>query len=174
LRYYTEVLTGQFIEDLVQCSILHDIGKVAIPDSVLFNPSKFNLVEFETMKQHSEYGAKAIEDAIRESEDEDSHLLLARDIAYFHHERWDGSGYPNGLKGEQIPLCARIVALADVYDALTTERRYKRPYTHDEAKQVITQGRAMHFDPKLVDAFMDADEDFRLIKNVISGKRAES
>src|SRR5208283_4644171 len=130
---YKEFMTQQFVEDLVQCSVLHDIGKVGIPDAILFNSKKFGIDEFEVMKRHSVYGGAALEEAAHEAGDKDSYLYLAKDVAYYHHERWDGNGYPFGLKGEEIPLSARVVAVADVYDALTTERRYKRSYSHEEA-----------------------------------------
>jgi PAS domain S-box-containing protein len=165
---FLEILTEAYIEDLVQCSVLHDIGKVGIPDSVLFNPRKFGINEYEIMKQHSIMGGKALEDAAKEAGQKESYLFLARDIAYYHHERWDGSGYPFGLRGEDIPLAARIVALADVYDALTTERRYKRSYSHEEARAVIVEDRAKHFDPDVVDAFSEAEAEFKHIRDVVS------
>lgn len=167
---YKEILTEQFIEDLVQCSVLHDIGKVGIPDSILFNPKKFGINEFEIMKQHSIYGGKALEDAANEAGQKESYLFLARDIAYYHHERWDGTGYPFELKGEDIPLSARIVAIADVYDALTTERRYKRSYSHEESKRIIMQDKGKHFDPELVDAFIEAESEFKRIRDEVSVK----
>jgi PAS domain S-box-containing protein len=170
-RHYREVLTEQFIEDLVQCSVLHDIGKVGIPDSILFNPKKFGINEFEIMKQHSIYGGKALEDAANEAGQKESYLFLARDIAYYHHERWDGAGYPFGLKEEDIPLSARIVAIADVYDALTTERRYKRSYSHEEARTIIIQDKGKHFDPEVVEAFIEAESEFKRIRDEVSAKR---
>lgn len=167
---YRPLLTESFIEDLVQCSVLHDIGKVGIPDSILFHPKKFGINEFEIMKQHSIYGGKALEDAANEAGQKESYLFLARDIAYYHHERWDGTGYPFGLKGEKIPLAARIVAVADVYDALTTERRYKRSYSHEEAKGIIIRDKDKHFDPELVDAFIEAEWEFHRIRDEGSAK----
>jgi PAS domain S-box-containing protein len=169
---YRQILRKEFVEDLVQCSVLHDIGKVGIPDSVLFNPKKFGIDEFQIMKQHSIYGGKALEDAANEAGQKESYLFLARDIAYYHHERWDGSGYPFGLKGEDIPLSARIVAIADVYDALTTERRYKRSYSHEEAMTVIIRDRGRHFDPELVDAFIEAEPEFKRIRDKVCVQRA--
>jgi len=159
---YRDIMTERFIEDLVQCSVLHDIGKVAIPDSILFNPQKFGSEEYEIMKQHALYGGKALEEASLEIGDE-SYLSLGKDVAYYHHEHWDGSGYPFGLKGHQIPLAARIVAVADVYDALTTERRYKHAFSHKEAVAFIVDARGKQFDPVIVDAFVEVEEDFRRI-----------
>jgi len=162
---YCEVMTDQFIDDLVQSSILHDIGKVAIPDSILFNTRKFGADEYAVMKGHAVHGGRALEKAANET-GEDSFLSLGRDIAYYHHERWDGTGYPFQLKGEEIPLTARIVAIADVYDALTTLRRYKKAYSHDDAFEVVVGGRGKQFDPDLVDAFVEVADDFRRIREM--------
>jgi PAS domain S-box-containing protein len=164
---YKEFMTRQFSEDLIQCSVLHDIGKVGIPDSILFNPKKFGIDEFEVMKRHSVYGGTALEEAAREAGDKESYLFLAKDVAYYHHERWDGTGYPYGLKGEEIPLSARIVAVADVYDALTTERRYKRSYSHQEARELIVKEKSKQFDPELVEAFIDVEEQFKAIRDKV-------
>lgn len=169
---YRQFMTPEFIEDLVQCAVLHDIGKVAIPDSILFNPRKFGIDEYEIMKQHAIFGGKALEEAAIEAGEKEGYLLLAKDVAYYHHERWDGSGYPYGLKGEEIPLAARIVAVVDVYDALITERRYKRPYSHEEARTVILQGKGTQFDPELVEAFLDVEEEFERIRDKVTSTDA--
>jgi len=160
---YSEVMTEQFIDDLIQSSLLHDIGKVWLPDSILFKPGKFNREEYDIMKRHCAYGAQALEEAADETE-QDSFLAMGRDIAYYHHERWDGTGYPSGLGGEEIPLSARVVAITDVYDALTTERRYKRAYTHEEACSLIIENKGHQFDPDLVDAFLEVEQEFRKIR----------
>jgi response regulator RpfG family c-di-GMP phosphodiesterase len=136
---------------------------VAIPDSILFNPGKFGVDDFEIMKQHAIHGGRALDEAAQETEEE-SFLSFGRDIAYYHHERWDGMGYPFGLQGEEIPLTARIVAIADVFDALTTRRRYKRAYTHEEAFAILVEERGKQFDPDLVDAFVEVAEEFRKIR----------
>ena len=162
-KKYTDVVTDRFIDFLVQSAILHDIGKVAIPDSILFNPGKFGVDDFEIMKQHAIHGGRALDEAAQETEEE-SFLSFGRDIAYYHHERWDGMGYPFGLQGEEIPLSARIVAIADVFDALTTRRRYKRAYTHEEAFAILVEERGKQFDPDLVDAFVEVAEEFRKIR----------
>jgi response regulator RpfG family c-di-GMP phosphodiesterase len=156
-------MTEQFIDDLVQSSLLHDIGKVRLPDSILFKSGKFSSEEYDIMKQHCLCGGQALEEAAGETE-EDSFLALGRDIAYYHHERWDGTGYPSGLSGEEIPLAARVVAIADVYDALTMERRYKRAYTHEQASSLIVEKRGRQFDPDLVDAFVEMEHEFREIR----------
>lgn len=164
-KRFQESMTDEFVEDLVQCSVLHDVGKVGIPDSILFNPRKFGIDEFEIMKQHAIYGGKALEEAAKEIGEEQSYLSLGKDVAYYHHEHWDGTGYPLGLKGEDIPLAARIVAIADVYDALTSERRYKLAFTHSEAVRMIVGLKGRQFDPGLVDAFVEVAEEFRRIRD---------
>jgi putative two-component system response regulator len=132
---------------------------VAIPDSVLLKPGRLSDREFEMMKEHTLLGAKTL-DAALSQHPEARFLRMARDIAASHHERWDGTGYPNKLKGEEIPLCGRIVALADVYDALTTKRVYKGAFTHDVARSIIVEGRGTHFDPDIVDAYLANESTF--------------
>ncbi len=166
---YAAIMTDQFIEDLVQSSVLHDIGKVGMPDSVLFTSRKFGLAEREIMKEHTEIGGKALEEAVSES-GEDSFLTLGKDIAFSHHERWDGTGYPRGLKEEEIPLSARIVAIADVYDALTTRRRYKQAYSHNEACSLLAEMSGKQFDPTLVEVFMEIQDTFREIRQKYSSE----
>ena len=138
---------------------------MGIPDSILFNSNKFGIDEFEVMKRHSVYGGAALEEAAHEAGDKESYLFLAKDVAYYHHERWDGNGYPYGLKRDEIPLSARIVAVADVYDALTTERRYKRSYSHQEARDLIVQEKGKQFDPELVEAFLEVEDQFNAIRD---------
>lgn len=160
---HREVLSERFIADLVDSAILHDIGKVGIPDSVLFKPGKLGQDEYETMKEHAILGGRALEEAARET-GEESFLSVGRDVAYYHHERWDGSGYPAGLKGEQIPLAARIISIADVYDALTSERRYKKTYSHEEACAMLSQESGQKFDPELTRAFLEVEDAIREIR----------
>jgi len=167
---YGEIMTESFVEDLIQCSVLHDIGKVAIPDAILFNPRKFGMDEFEIMKQHAIYGGRALEEAASEAGAGESYLTMGKDVAYYHHEHWDGSGYPFGLGGRDIPLAARIVAITDVYDALTTERRYKNAYSHDEACEIIVKEKGRKFDPDLVDVFLEVEVEFRRIRDAVSGQ----
>ncbi len=160
---YNTIITPEYIEDIFQSSILHDIGKVGIPDAILLKPGRLNDEEFEVIKRHATMGGDAI--AIIESRIEEStFLFMGKEIAYYHHEKWDGSGYPKGLKGEQIPLSARIVALADVYDALTTKRFYKEAYTHEKSKKIITDLKGSHFDPEMVDAFLVLETEFNTIR----------
>lgn len=144
-------------------SPLHDIGKVGIPDAVLRKPGRLNAAEFEIMKTHTTLGAETLDAALARFP-EARFLHVARNIAASHHERWDGSGYPLGLAGEEIPLCARVVALADVYDALTTRRCYKEAYSHLVARSIIEADSGKHFDPRVVAAFLSAEEEFLAIQ----------
>ncbi len=151
---HAALITDEFVRDLKRSAPLHDIGKVGIPDSILLKPGKLNASEWEIMKTHPEIGATTLESVILENRNQ-GFLLMGRDIAWCHHEKWDGSGYPRALAGEEIPLSARILALADVYDALTTVRPYKDAWTHEEAMAWIEDGAGAHFDPRIVQAFSE-------------------
>ncbi|MCG8614886.1 MAG: response regulator [Desulfobacterales bacterium] len=159
---YTNVLTEEVIELLFKSAPLHDIGKVGVADSILLKPDRLTDKEFEAMKLHTSYGRDALRFA-KEKLGRNSFMDYAREIAYTHHERWDGSGYPLGLAGEEIPLSGRLMALADVYDALISQRVYKLPMGHINAVSIIESGRGTHFDPDIVDAFMEIKDDFRII-----------
>jgi putative two-component system response regulator len=159
---HPEATTEGFAEQLYQSSPLHDIGKVGIPDRILLKPAKLSGTEWEIMKTHTVIGGDTLKAADLEA-GRDSFLAMGRDIAYFHHERWDGQGYPTGLAGEQIPLAARIVAVSDVYDALTSRRPYKEPLSHEVSKKIIVDGRGTLFDPDIVDAFLSREERFMAI-----------
>lgn len=152
-------IDGEFVSLIYMTSPLHDIGKVGIPDSVLLKPGRLSSAEFEIMKQHTLIGGTTLE-ALTTAHPEAQFLSMARDIALTHHERFDGTGYPQGLAGEEIPLCGRITTLADVYDALTTRRVYKPDYGHSVARDLIIEGRGSHFDPDIVDAFLRCEEEF--------------
>jgi putative two-component system response regulator len=154
---FRDEVDGDYVQLLYMTSPLHDVGKVGIPDSILLKPGPLTAEEFEIMKQHTIIGSKTL-GAAAEAHPEAKFLCLARDIAQTHHERYDGSGYPDGLMGEEIPLCGRIVALADVYDALTTKRVYKPAFSHEKAREIIVDGSGSHFDPDIVSAFL-ANED---------------
>ena len=151
--------TRNHIETLALASSLHDIGKVGIPDAVLLKPGRFTPQEREVMERHAAIGGECLK-AIGDQLGEDDFLQLAREIAYCHHEKWDGTGYPFQISGESIPLAARIVALADVYDALRSRRPYKDPMSHAKAKKIILEGCGNHFDPQIVNAFLDCEEQF--------------
>jgi putative two-component system response regulator len=153
-----------FIRDIYQTSPLHDIGKIGIPDSVLLKPGRLSDREFDVMKTHTAIGSDTLNAAVKEFPDA-KFLQMARDIAGGHHERFDGTGYPSALAGDNIPLSARIVAVADVYDALTSKRVYKNAFNHDVAKSIISEETGSHFDPKIVTAFLAVEEEFLKIKN---------
>lgn len=158
------VIDDTFIKKLYDSSPLHDIGKVGIPDKILLKPGKLTLREIEVMKKHTLIGGDTLHVADLEA-GENSFLKMSRDIAYFHHERVDGRGYPFGLRGDMIPLAARITALADVYDALASRRPYKEPFSHEESRAIILAGRGAQFDPKVVDAFLARENQFLEIRN---------
>ena len=155
---YTEAINDEFIDDLVRSAPLHDIGKVGIPDAILLKPGKLTESEWEIMKTHSEIGAHTLNDVIRENKNP-GFLEMGRDIAWCHHEKWDGGGYPRGIAGEDIPLAARILAIADIYDALTTERPYKRPWTHQKAIDWIASLGGNHLDPQVVTSFLKRSDE---------------
>ncbi len=160
---FETVIDEQFIELLYLTSPLHDIGKVGIPDSVLTKPGKLTSDEFAVMKTHTVIGGETIR-ATAAAYPQASFLKMAMDVVMYHHERWDGTGYPEGLAGNNIPLSARIVALADVYDALTSKRVYKAAFDHESASKIIIDGRGTHFDPMLVDAFLQVQDAMNAIR----------
>jgi putative two-component system response regulator len=162
-KYQAEV-DGQYVQLLYLTSPLHDIGKVGIPDRVLLKPGRLDPEEFELMKSHTVLGGQTLE-AAAQAHPEAQFLAMARDIALTHHERFDGRGYPRGLSGEEIPLCGRITALADVYDALTTKRVYKPRFSHETARSIILEGRGTHFDPDVVEAFRARESDFLAVSH---------
>ncbi|PMH46564.1 two-component system response regulator [Vibrio sp. 10N.286.49.B3] len=159
---YADQIDGDYIDILFKSAPLHDIGKVGVPDAILLKPGKLNSAEWEEMKKHAEYGKLAMENAEHEY-GTSSYLNVAKEIAYGHHERWDGSGYPQGLMGINIPLSARIMALADCYDALISRRVYKAAFSHEKATEIIKQGSGSHFDPQIVEAFEVIEEQFMKI-----------
>jgi response regulator RpfG family c-di-GMP phosphodiesterase len=150
--WFRDVITDEWIAILEKSAPLHDIGKVGVPDHILRKPGKLSPEEWCVMKTHAEIGAQTLRSVMGASSAQ-PFLAMSHDIAYAHHEKWDGGGYPRGLAGEQIPLCARIVALADVYDALTSDRPYKKAWKHEDALAWLIQGSGAHFDPRVVDAF---------------------
>jgi len=160
---FSAVLTDSYINLLFKSAPLHDIGKVGIPDRILLKPGKFEPHEFEIMKTHTTLGRAAIEHAERSLGTPMAFLSIAKEIAYSHQEKWDGSGYPEGLAGEAIPVSARLMAVADVYDALISRRVYKDGMPHEKAVQIIIEGKGKHFDPDMIDAFIGLQEEFRAI-----------
>jgi putative two-component system response regulator len=156
---YTDQVTRQIVDDIYRSSPLHDIGKVGIPDAILLKPGRLTRSEFEIMKRHCEIGAESLEQAARQDQC-GTFLHMAVDIARYHHERFDGTGYPHGLSGTDIPLPARIVALADVFDALTSVRVYKVASDPETARRTIEEEEGTHFDPAVVAAFRARYDDF--------------
>lgn len=159
-RYF---LSEAMIETLFKSAPLHDIGKVGIPDAILLKPGKYLPEEFEIMKTHTTLGRDAIEHAETQLGIKVEFLRIAKEIAYYHHEKWDGSGYPTGRSGDDIPISARLMALADVYDALISKRVYKEGMSHERAVSIIVEGRGSHFDEDVVDAFLQIQDAFRTI-----------
>jgi response regulator RpfG family c-di-GMP phosphodiesterase len=152
---FSDELTDDNIDMIFKSAPLHDVGKVGIPDAILLKPGKLTDEEFDVMRGHPDIGAKALAQAERYySQDDTRFLHYAKEIALCHHEKWDGTGYPSGLVGAQIPISARLMALADVYDALISPRVYKPAFSHEKALDIILSGRATHFDPDVVDAFL--------------------
>jgi len=150
---WCKYITDQYVEDLGESSVLHDIGKIGIPETVLLKPDKLTTEEFELMKTHTTIGGDALTKADQETGVR-SFLTLGKEVAYYHHEKFNGAGYPKGLKGEDIPLSARIVALADVYDALTSDRPYRKALSHEEAFNIINEQMGeSHFDPVILEIF---------------------
>lgn len=162
---FRSTLTPEKIRLMVLSSPLHDIGKVGIPDHILLKPGALTPQEYEVMKKHTTIGRDAILCAETQIGDAETFLSCAREIAYCHHEKWDGTGYPQGLCAEQIPLSARLMAVVDVYDALTTRRIYKDAILHEEAVSIIKRDANKHFDPDVVEAFLRIEEKFQEIKS---------
>lgn len=170
---FKTVLSDDIIATLYKSAPLHDIGKVGIPDRILLKPGRLDHDEFEIMKQHATIGAEAIAAAEKQAGSGNCFLQTAREIAQFHHEKWDGSGYPQGLQGSEIPLSARLMAIADVYDALVSKRIYKPPFSHEKAVSIILEGRGSHFDPDMTDAFAALQQEFHQIAQRFSDEDAD-
>ncbi len=160
---FAAYLTVPTIKLLFKSAPLHDIGKVGIPDRILLKPGKLTPEEFEIMKTHTKLGRDAIAHAEQQLGVDVGFLSIAKEIAYSHQEKWDGSGYPEGLQGDAIPISARLMAVADVYDALISRRVYKEPMSHEDAMEIIRQTAGRHFDPDMVAAFLEIHETFRTI-----------
>jgi putative two-component system response regulator len=157
---FAHYLDARTIDALAQSAPLHDIGKVGMPDHILLKPGALTPEEWAIMKTHAELGSRAIAKAEADTEHEVEFLDIAKELAHCHHEKWDGSGYPRGLAGDDIPISARLMALADVFDALICKRVYKAAFPPEEARRIIVEGQGKHFDPDLVAAFVDNFETF--------------
>lgn len=173
LPSYKGRLSEEQWEMIWKSAPLHDLGKVGIPDSILLKPGKLTTEEFREMQRHPQIGRDALNAAEMRMGTESSFLCVAKEIAYAHHERWDGTGYPQGLSGEAIPLSARLMAVADVYDALISKRVYKSAMSHEAAVDFIRAGRGTHFDPSIVDCFLDDPDEFRHIATLFSDETDE-
>ncbi|MEI6874525.1 MAG: HD domain-containing phosphohydrolase [Spirochaetota bacterium] len=163
---FKDYLSDETIDLLKKSSSLHDIGKVGIPDAILLKPGKLSLEEFEIMKTHTTLGRDAILAGEKVLDSPASFLRHSREIAWCHHEKWDGTGYPRGLREDEIPLSARLMALADVYDALISKRVYKAAFSHERAVSIIQEGAGTHFDPDIAAAFLDVSDRFREIASM--------
>ncbi|MBF0218482.1 MAG: two-component system response regulator [Gammaproteobacteria bacterium] len=172
---FAEHLDDSVIDLLYKSAPLHDIGKVGIPDRILLKPDRLNVEEFEIMKRHPGYGRAAIAKAEQLlGDNQSSFLRYARDIAYTHHEKWDGSGYPRGLAGDAIPLAGRLMAVADVYDALISQRVYKPAFTHEKSVEIIIAGSGSYFDPRIIATFVCIAEEFRGIAKAFSDTNVDT
>ncbi len=160
--YYAEKINDKFVSDVVRSAPLHDVGKINISDGILNKPGKLTPEEFEIMKTHTTAGKKILENAISTVQGE-NYMKEARNMAAYHHERWDGKGYPEGLHGEGIPLSARIMAVADVFDALTSPRIYKPAFSMEQSIDMIKEGAGTQFDPRCVEVFLDSINEVKLV-----------
>ena len=158
--YFTKEINGEFLETIYKASPLHDIGKVGIPDNILLKPGRLTEEEFAVMKTHVGIGYQTLS-KIQLEYSRNGFLKMGMDIALCHHEKWNGTGYPRGIQAEEIPLSARIMAIADVYDALRSKRVYKEAFSHEKSVSIIREGRGAHFDPDLTDTFLKWNETFR-------------
>ena len=164
---FSDFLSPAMVDILYKSAPLHDIGKVGIPDRILHKPGRYEAEEFEIMKNHPTLGRDALVKAQETLGQPIEFLEIAKEIVYSHHEKWDGTGYPQGLAGDQIPISARLMALADVYDALVCRRIYKSGMSHLHASKIIVEGRGKHFDPDIVDAFLALSAEFQFIAATI-------
>jgi putative two-component system response regulator len=164
LDKYKSVITRSFVDAIYAASPLHDVGKVGVPDEILLKPGRLSDKEWVEMKRHTLIGAATLR-AVNDQHPGNFFLQMGVQIAEAHHEKWDGSGYPHGLRGDAIPLPARILALGDVYDALTSVRCYKEAFTHEQSRQIILDGRGRHFDPDVIDAFLECEGEFLRIRS---------
>ena len=160
---YSDMLTDDFINEVVSSAPLHDVGKIKVPDAILNKPGRLTDEEFKRMQAHTTAGGEVIDKAIALVDDETGYLNEAKNLATYHHEKWNGKGYPMGLSGEDIPLSARVMAVADVFDALVSRRSYKEPFSFEKAVDIIKSDSGTHFDPEVVKAFLDAEDEIRRV-----------
>ena len=168
---YADQLSDEYIEEVVSSAPLHDVGKIKVSDTLLNKPGKLSEEEFSLMKQHTVVGGEIIDSAIEQvADDSTSYLNEAKNLTLYHHERWDGKGYPFGLKGEAIPLSARVMAVADVFDALVSRRSYKDGFPFEKAISIIREEAGTHFDPEIVRAFLECQDEARAISEAANIK----
>jgi putative two-component system response regulator len=170
---FRSVLDDDTIELLFRLAPLHDVGKIGVRDHILLKQGRLTVEEFEEMKKHTVLGSNAMLQAGRSLHD-DSFLRIAYELALTHQEKWDGTGYPQGRKGEEIPLAGRLMAVADVYDALISRRTYKESMSHERAVEIMKQGRGSHFDPDILDAFLEIHEEFCAIARRFAEEERQS
>jgi len=166
LPAHAEYMAAEVTAQIVASAPMHDVGKIAIPDSILLKPGKLTPEEFEIMKMHAVRGFEILSQATRTFGQTGGFLEIAQQIARSHHEKWDGSGYPDGLAGTEIPLAARMMAVADVYDAVRSQRPYKKALSHEQAATILREGRGTHFDPEIVDVFLSCDTQVQNIRHL--------
>lgn len=172
MGYHKEELTDEYVEDVVKSAPLHDIGKIQVSDAILNKPGKLTDEEFEIMKSHAKAGQRIIEQTIQTMPEAD-YLREAMNLATYHHEKWNGKGYPYGLTGEDIPLSARVMAVADVFDALVSRRCYKEPFSFEKAMSIIAEGAGQHFDPQVAEAFLASGEEVKEVLQRFEGQTEE-
>ena len=163
---YADQLSEDFINEVINSAPLHDVGKIKVSDVILNKPGRLTDEEFKTMQSHTRAGGEIIDKAIAVVGEESDYLTEAKNLAFYHHEKWNGKGYPTGLAGEDIPLSARVMAVADVFDALVSRRSYKDPFTVDQAFEIIRNDSGTHFDPLIVQAFFNAEEEIRRVQKL--------
>ncbi|MEE3404184.1 MAG: HD domain-containing phosphohydrolase [Acutalibacteraceae bacterium] len=163
---YADKLTDDFINEVVNSAPLHDVGKIKVSDTILNKPGKLTDEEFRAMQKHTTEGGEIINKAIVTVGEENDYLHESKNLALYHHEKWNGKGYPFGLSGENIPLSARVMAVADVFDALVSRRSYKEPFSVEKALEIIREGSGSHFDPQIVKAFFDAEPEIRRVQKL--------
>ena len=163
---YADQLSEEFISEVIHSAPLHDVGKIKVSDVILNKPGRLTDEEFKAMQNHTRAGGEIIDKAITVVGEESGYLTEAKNLANYHHEKWNGKGYPSGLAGEDIPLSARVMAVADVFDALVSRRSYKEPFSVDEAFDIIRKDSGTHFDPLIVKAFFNAEDEVRRVQKL--------
>jgi HD-GYP domain-containing protein (c-di-GMP phosphodiesterase class II) len=163
---YADQLSDEFINEVVHSAPLHDIGKIKVSDIILNKPGKLTDDEFKAMQSHTTAGGEIIDKVIKTVGEKSEYLTEAKNLASYHHEKWNGKGYPTGISGEDIPLSARVMAVADVFDALVSRRSYKEPFSVDKAISIIREDAGKHFDPLVVQAFLNAEDEIRRVQKL--------